>query len=121
VDLIVCCIAACVLLAAAAGCDDPQVRERLARREKSMDFAIGSYAKSEEKRPAQLQGTFDLFAEMEREHEEKFQRDLIGIEEWIQDDRDRWPENEPDILAELKRQFEGDPETARETLIMLPH
>ncbi len=120
-DVVVCGLTACVLLAAAAGCDEPQVQERLRQRRESMDFAINSYAKSEQSRPTKLQDTFDIAAASEREHQEKFQRDLTGIEEWIRDDWDGWPAREADIRAELKRQYEGDPETAWETLIMLPH
>ena len=107
-------------LLACEGCDDPYIGERQRHYNEQFDFALSTIVDREVAAPALVEKDVRWMGEDLEWHRRATRRNMVGIEEWIRDDMNRWRNVQSGVVAdEARHVIAGDPEHALRTLPML--
>ncbi|MBN1514822.1 MAG: hypothetical protein JXB13_22615 [Phycisphaerae bacterium] len=110
-------IMACGLFALAsgvAGCANPAIQERSARRVEHIHQTLALAHERESRSPADMQWTLDVAAKREAQNPANLGRDLVGTR--IRRDVKQWPDRQMVHGAWLADLFDGDPANLDQTI-----
>lgn len=110
-----------LLLGAAAGCETPAARERLAMRENNLQATAHMLEEIENRHSEQLQGTVRF---LEKQHQRDIRETNANrdrVENWIQADFDHWEEVEPLYKKGFERLMQGDERNIERTWPMMAY
>lgn len=106
-------------LAATTGCENPVARKRQQARADSVAWTTRAWAKREQTAPARLGRDFDYIGSGIRRDAELLDRDLHGLQRYIEFDLHRWQERQDDYLRHTGGILRGKPEQIERTAIVL--
>ncbi len=110
-------IMACGMFALAwglAGCANPAIQERSARRIARIEQTLALAEDRESRCPANMKWTLDVAAKREAQSPANLERDLVG--DRIRRDLEQWPERQMIHGAWLADLFDGNPATIEQTI-----
>ena len=108
---------ACGLFALAsgvAGCANPAIQERSARRVERIHQTLALAHERESRSPANMKWTLDVAAKREAQNPANLNRDLVGKR--IRRDLDCWPERREVHGLWLADLFDGNPASIEQTI-----
>jgi len=97
----------CALAWGLAGCANPAIRERSARRVERIHQTLALAQERESRSPANMKWTLDVSAKREAQSPANLDRDLVGTR--IRRDVEQWPDRQMVHGAWLADLFDGNP------------
>ncbi len=98
-----------------AGCDDPQTRDIITRRQDNLAWTLQQFQEIEASSPASMAWALSQMREQYERDVDNTANNPARVNELIKRDFDRWDERQPAYKEWFKQQLQGNPDNIRRT------
>jgi hypothetical protein len=97
------------------GCDDPQTRDLITRRQGNLAWTLNSLRKTESNSSASMAWTLEQMREQCNSDRDNTSKNPSRIKAEVRREFNQWNENQPAYNNVIKEQLQGNPDTIRHT------